>query len=71
MARPDGCVSLELNATLADIQAKDARLVDGQRLTVWEPLPNGDQVAEGIVRWDAEWGWGVEIDDETLARFQL
>jgi hypothetical protein len=62
-------VSLELNATLADIESKDLVLADGQRLIVWEP-GNEDHVAEGSVRWDAEWGWGVEIDPDTLARFQ-
>jgi hypothetical protein len=64
--RPDGCVSLELNATKADIRAKQLLLVDGQPLRVWEPWGNEEHVAEGVVRWSDEWGWGVQIDPEAL-----
>jgi hypothetical protein len=67
--RPDGCVSLELNATIADISARGIQLQEGQRLKVWEPWEGKPHTAEGTVGWDADWGWGIEIDPETLARF--
>jgi hypothetical protein len=68
--RPDGCVSLELNETLADIKAKGLVLTDGQSLRVWEPWEDGPRVADGIVRRDDDWGWGVQIDPDLLRSFQ-
>ncbi len=68
--RPDGCVSLELNATLADLEAKGLVLSDGQSLRVWEPWEDGSHVADGIVRKDDDWGWGVQIDPDLLRSFQ-
>ena len=68
--RPDGCVSLELNSTIKDLQAKGIELSEGLTLQVWEPSAGDDRVSEGVVHWDEDWGWGIEIDRETLRRFQ-
>lgn len=67
---PDGCVSLELNQTRADLEAKGLTLTVGQVLQVWEPWGDQVHIAEGPVRKDDEWGWGVMIDPETLRSFQ-
>ena len=68
--RPDGCVSLELNETIADLKAKGLDLHDGQSLDVWQPWRDKRYEATGVVRWDEHWGWGVEIDPRVLAGFQ-
>jgi hypothetical protein len=68
--RPDGCVSLELNKTRADITAKRLKLSEGLAVRVWEPWGTDQHVAEGVVRWNDEWGWGVQIDAEVLRSFQ-
>ena len=68
--RPDGCVSLELNQTLADLEAKGLVLSEGQSLPVWEPWGDELHVAEGTMRGSDDWGWGVEIDPDLLRSFQ-
>jgi hypothetical protein len=68
--RPDGCVSLELNRTRADLEAKGIELKEGQSLTVWEPWGSEKHVAAGIVHWNDEWGWGIEIPEDVLRNFQ-
>lgn len=62
--QPDGCISLELNETLRDLRAKGWKLSEGQRLAVWERWGDSIHHAEGIVRLDPEWGWGVRIAAE-------
>lgn len=68
--RPDGCVSLELNQTRADLDAKGLVLSEGQSLRVWEPWGDEQHIAEGTVRWNEDWGWGVQIDPDLLRSFQ-
>jgi hypothetical protein len=68
--RPDGCVSLELNKTREDIDLKHVKLFEGCSLRVWEPWGTEQHVAEGIVRWNDEWGWGIQIDADLLRSFQ-
>ena len=68
--RPDGCITLELNATRADLAAKGLELREGQLLRVWEPWGDEAHIAEGVVRWDEEWGWGVEVNPDVLLGFQ-
>ena len=67
---PDGCVSLELNQTRADLEAKGLALSEGQSLRVWEPWGDQQHIAEGTVRRDEEWDWRVRIDPSTLQSFQ-
>jgi hypothetical protein len=67
---PDGAVSLELNKTRADIDARRVRLVDGQTLLVWEPWGSNRHMAEGIVRWNDVYGWGIFVDEDLLRTFQ-
>ena len=59
-----------MNATRADLSGKGLRLQEGQRLRVWEPWGDEIHVADGVVRWNQEWGWGVEVDPEVLLGFQ-
>jgi hypothetical protein len=68
--RPDGCVSLELNQTRTDLDAKGLVLSEGQSLWVWEPWGDEQHIAEGTVRWNDDWGWGVQIDPALLRSFQ-
>jgi hypothetical protein len=68
--RPDACVFLELNQTLADLKVKGLLLREGQSLRVWESWGDERHVAEGTVRGNDEWGWGVQIDPDLLRSFQ-
>jgi len=42
----------------------------GQSLWVWEPWGDEQHIAQGTVRWNDDWGWGVQIDPDLLHSFQ-